>query len=61
MWPSVYTNNFSMTLATSENQIALEDALNFTTLLSVTSSNFSGFTVIVLSSANVIIDNLDSE
>ena len=50
-----------MTLATSGNQVALEDALNFTLVLSVTSSSFSGFTVIVLSSPNVIIDDLDGE
>ena len=51
-----------MTLATSGNNIALEDALNFTLVLSVISSTFSGgFTVIVLNSANVIIDDLDGE
>ena len=50
-----------MTLVTSGNNIALEDALNFTLVLSVTSSSFSDYTVIVLSSTNVIIDDLDSE
>ena len=50
-----------MTLATSGNNIALEDALHFTLELSVTSSYFSHYTVIVLSSANVIIDDLDGE
>ena len=50
-----------MTLATSGNQVALEDAPSFTLVLSVTSSSFSGFTVIVLSSPNVIIDDLDCE
>ena len=54
---------FNMTLATSGNQVALEDALNFNLVLSVTSSSFSGsdYTVIVLRSANVIIDDLDGE
>ena len=50
-----------MTLAISGNNIALEDALKLTLKLSVTSSSFSDYTVIVLSSANVIIDDLDSE
>ena len=50
-----------MILADSGNQVALEDVLKFTLVLSVTSSSFSGFTVIVLSSANVIIDDLDDE
>ena len=50
-----------MTLATSGNQIALEKGLNFTLVLSVTFSSFSGLTVIVLSSANVIINDLDGE
>ena len=60
--PTTTSHNFSMALATSGNQVALEDALNFTLVLSVISSTFtSGFTVIVLSSANVIIDDLDSE
>ena len=50
-----------MTLATSGNQFALEDSLNFDLELSVTSSSFSDYTVIILSSADVIIDDLDSE
>ena len=50
-----------MTLATSGNNFALEDTLHFTLVLSVTSSTFSDYTVIVLSSANVIIDDLDCE
>ena len=50
-----------MTLATSGNQVALEDALKLTLVLFVTSSSFSGFTVILLTSANIIIDDLDSE
>ena len=50
-----------MTLATSGNNLALENALKFTLVLSVTSSSFSGFTVIVLSSPNVIIDDLDGK
>ena len=50
-----------MTLTTNGNQVALEDALNFTLVLSVTSVSFSGYTVIVLSSTNVIIDDLDGE
>ena len=50
-----------MTLVTSGNNVALENALKFTLVLSVTSSSFSGFTVIVLSSVNVIIDDLDGE
>ena len=60
--PTTTSQNFSMTLVTSGNEIALDDALQFTLVLSVISSTFSGgFTVIILSSANVIIDDLDSE
>ena len=60
--PSSTIHNFTMTLADSGNQVALEDALNFTLVLSFTSSDFGGvFTVIVLSSANVLIDDLDGE
>ena len=59
--PSTTSHNFTMTLADSGNQVALEDALSFTLVVSVTSSSFSGFTVIVLSSPNVIIDDLDGE
>ena len=59
--PSTTSHNFMMTLADSGNQVALEDALSFTLVMSVTSSSFSGFTVIVLSSPNVIIDDLDGE
>ena len=59
--PSTTSHNFTMTLADSGNQVALEDALSFTLVVSVTSSSFSGFTVIVLSSPNVIIADLDGE
>ena len=54
------TQNFTMTLA-SGNQIALEDGLSFDIELSVCYSSFNDLTVIVLSSAHIVIDDLDSE
>ena len=59
--PTTTSQNFSITLADSGNQVALEDALNFSLVLSVTFSSFSGYTVIVLSSANVTINDLDGK
>ena len=49
-----------MTLA-SGNQIALEDGLSFYIELSVCYSSFNDLTVIVLSSAHIVIDDLDGE
>ena len=49
-----------MTLA-SGNEIALEDELSFNIGLSVCYSSFNDLTVIVLSSAHIVIEDLDGE
>ena len=52
-----------MTLATSGNQVALEDALDFNLELFLGSANcpFTSLTTILLGSANIIIEDLDGE